>query len=320
MKAMIAGVAIRALYAGVVGLGAICGEAHAADLQVRAPALDALPAPSDIHGFFDLTFANDYITPRGNLVTNTGLTTQVGMGLVFDLYKNPGGVISDVSFTIGTWTDLWSNQNDASVGSWNELDWFADLSFRFAQYWIFGLQYGEFLPPAHDQPNSFPNTEHYLQFALTYDDSHWQLPILFNPYVKVFYETSGSSTVVLGKNGDTYDVEFGVVPSVDMKNYWGLPIILMAPSWITVGPSTFWDRGVGTNFCGPVPAPFVSGPAGSACAASNVGLVTTGLTAKMAVDGLIPTRLGNWFIKGGFQYYHIVDHCCPAISRIDSVG
>ena len=48
------------------------------------------PAPtSDIHGFFDVTFANDYITPRGLLVTNTGLTTQVLSGLVFDLYKDP---------------------------------------------------------------------------------------------------------------------------------------------------------------------------------------------------------------------------------------
>src|SRR6516162_9726666 len=32
------------------------------------------PPPLDIHGFFDVTFANDYITPRGLLVTNTGLT------------------------------------------------------------------------------------------------------------------------------------------------------------------------------------------------------------------------------------------------------
>ena len=35
------------------------------------------PPPLDIHGFFDVTFANDYITPRGLLVTNTGLTTQI---------------------------------------------------------------------------------------------------------------------------------------------------------------------------------------------------------------------------------------------------
>src|SRR5262249_32808384 len=35
------------------------------------------PPPLDIHGFFDVTFANDYMTPRGLLVTNTGLTTQI---------------------------------------------------------------------------------------------------------------------------------------------------------------------------------------------------------------------------------------------------
>ena len=50
--------------------------AFAADMKVlKAP---PPPAPTlDIHGFFDVTFANDYITPRGLLVTNTGLTTQV---------------------------------------------------------------------------------------------------------------------------------------------------------------------------------------------------------------------------------------------------
>jgi hypothetical protein len=38
------------------------------------------PPPLDIHGFFDVTFANDYMTPRGLLVTNTGLTTQIVSG------------------------------------------------------------------------------------------------------------------------------------------------------------------------------------------------------------------------------------------------
>src|SRR5215469_12856663 len=54
-----------------------------------ASAADSPPPPLDIHGFFDVTFANDYMTPRGLLVTNTGLTTQIVSGLTFSLYKNP---------------------------------------------------------------------------------------------------------------------------------------------------------------------------------------------------------------------------------------
>src|SRR5580700_10874550 len=91
------------------------------------------PPPLDIHGFFDVTFANDYITPRGLLVTNTGLTTQIVNGLTFSLYKNPDSWINSFSVTVGTFNDLWSRQNSVTgganavtpgmfdaVGSWNE--------------------------------------------------------------------------------------------------------------------------------------------------------------------------------------------------------
>ena len=82
------------------------------------------PLPSlDIHGFFDVTFANDYVTPRGLLVTNTGLTTQIVNGLTFSLYKNPDTWINSFSITAGTFNDLWSEQNSPTVGSWNEFDW-----------------------------------------------------------------------------------------------------------------------------------------------------------------------------------------------------
>src|SRR5215472_15755699 len=94
----------------------------AADMPVKAP--PAAPAESDVHGFFDISFKNDYITPRGLLVTNTGLTTQVLSGLALDLYKDKNGFINKVSFVGGTWNDLWSEQHNPSVGAWNEFDWF----------------------------------------------------------------------------------------------------------------------------------------------------------------------------------------------------
>src|SRR5260370_26622279 len=70
----------------------------------------APPPPLDIHGFFDVTFANDYITPRGLLVTNTGLTTQILNGLTFGLYKDPNTWINSFSITAGTLNDIWSQQ------------------------------------------------------------------------------------------------------------------------------------------------------------------------------------------------------------------
>ena len=121
----------RTLFAGTLCVGLACGVADAADLPLKAP-----PAPVfdqvDVHGIFDLTFANDYITPRGLLVTSSGLTTQALMGLSLDIYKNAGGFINAISIDFGVWNDLWSLQNDPHVGSWNEFDWWVGANVKFA--------------------------------------------------------------------------------------------------------------------------------------------------------------------------------------------
>ena len=144
----------------------VASAASAADLPLKAPAAPPPPPPLDIHGFFDLSFKNDYITPRGLLVTNTGLTTQALMGLVFDLYKDKSGFLNDVSFYGGVWNDLWSEQHDPHVGAWNEFDWFVGVDFMFAQDWKFGVQYIEFIPPANDLATSFPSVERNVEFSL----------------------------------------------------------------------------------------------------------------------------------------------------------
>ena len=294
---------IRALCAaGAVSLAVACGgsAAFAADLMpVKAPPPPPI-VPLDIHGFFDLSFKNDYITPRGLLVTDTGLTTQALMGIVLDIYKNKGGFLQDVSFYGGTWSDLWSEQHDSKVGAFNEFDWFVGVDFKFADFWKFGVQYIEFIPPAHDLATSFPATERNIEFSLAYDDTHWGWPIALHPYVKLFYANSGPSTVVLGDKGKTYDVEIGAIPTLALKPYTGWNITLTAPTWITVGPTSYWNRQDGTtNFCGPTTS--------AACATSNAGVVSTGLTAKMPIDFIIPARLGNWYVDAGFQYYHIIN-------------
>jgi hypothetical protein len=277
---------LTALGGAVMGLGCLVSIAGAADMPVKAP-----PPPAfvlDVHGFFDLSFKNDYITPRGLLVTNTGLTTQALMGLVLDVYKNPGGFINDVSVYGGVWNDLWSKQNHPTVGSWNEFDWFIGVDTKFANYWKFGIQYIEFLSP----PGNF-SIERNVEFSLSYDDSSWNPWIPINPYVKLFYAASGPSTVVTGKGGDTYDVEIGMVPTLALKKELGYDLTLSAPTWVTVGPSSYWN--IGGNVCGI-----------ALCSTDNAGVFSTGLTAKLGMHW-IPARLGNWYLKGGFQYYHIIN-------------
>jgi hypothetical protein len=276
--------------AAALSLGALGSAASAADmmpLKVKAPP----PEPLDIHGFMDLSFKNDYITPRGLLVTNTGLTTQILMGLVFDVYKNKAGIINDISFSGGVWNDLWSDQHNPVVDSWNEFDWFAGMEVKFAQDWVFGVQYIEFISP----PHAFPGIEKNVQVHLAYDDSKWNTVLPLHPYATLFLAVSGPSTVVLGKAGDTYDLELGLVPTLDL-NKSGVPVVLTAPTWVTVGPTTYWNNGA-TGCGASVLTP---------CAASNAGVVSTGLTGKTPIT-FIPKRLGNWYVDAGFQYYHLIN-------------
>jgi hypothetical protein len=291
--------ATLAIGALVMGVSCFGPAATAADLPLKAP-----PPPAfefDVHGFFDISFKNDYITPRGLLVTNTGLTTQVLMGGALDLYKDKAGFINLVSVYGGMWNDTWSKQNHPTVGSWNEFDWFVGTTVKFAQDWKFGVEYSEFLSPPHNF-----RIERNVEFSLAYDDSKWNPFFPLNPYIKLFYAASGDSTVVVGKKGDTFDVEIGIVPAIDL-NKAGIPVVLSIPTWVTVGPSEYWNQG--NNVCGI-----------ALCSHDSAGVFSTGLTGKTALT-YIPKRLGNWYAKYGFQYYHIInDNLLLAQTAVGTAG
>jgi hypothetical protein len=269
------------------------GPASAADLLVKAPPVAPTPPlPLDVHGFFDVSFKPDYISPRGLLITKTGLTSQIATGFSLDLYENRGGFINDVTVNFGIWNDLWGNQQSSTVGSWNEFDWWVGGTTAFADDWNFGVTYVEFLSP----PGAFTTIRN-VEFSLRYSDAWTGWALTFNPYVKLFYSSSGPSTVAVGKKGGTYDVELGFEPTINLQKYGWLPITLAAPTWVTVGPASFWNRGV--KGCGPSVL--------TSCATSNAGVFSTGLRAKLPIDFLIPRRLGNWYVDGGFQYYRLIN-------------
>jgi hypothetical protein len=277
-----------AVAAGVTLLFALaCSTSGANASDPYAPSPEP-PFGSAIHGFVEFGFANDYVTSRGLLVTNTGLTTQILSGLAFDLYKG-NGLISNVTFTGGVWNDLWSEQNDPHVGSWNEFDWFAGLNVRFAKDWVFGAQIIQFQSPPHHF-----STESNLEFKLGYDDSWLKLPLAFYPYVKYWYEASGSSNVVEGKTGTGY-VEFGMEPTYTIRSF-SRPITLTMPTWVSVGPSDYWNDGA--TGCGAASS--------TPCAKSNGGVFSTGLTGKMPLNFVSPAY-GNWYAKAGFQYYYLIN-------------
>lgn len=238
---------------------------------------------SDIHGLFDVVFKNYYVTPRGLLVTDKGVTTQALLNISLDLYKNSkSDWLNKFSVFGGVWNDTCSAKHHPFVGNWVEFDWYAGVLLQLAHDWSFYAEYLALL-----SPTGAYKTEQNIEFSLTYDDSRFELPVTFNPYVKLFWAVAGDSVVVVGKRGGIYNFEIGLLPTWKLKCY---PITFTLPTWINVGPASFWNGGT----------------FGLKNEDSNFGVFSTGLKAVFSVPE-IPKRLGNWYLDTGIQYYYLIN-------------
>lgn len=251
------------------------------------PALAAAEeAPAwSLHGFGEVSVKNDYVTPRGLVVTTSGATVQILNGLVL---VSPGGV----AFHAGTWTDLnpGYSRADGNITTVNEFDFFFGVSGKIAKNLTAGVEYVQFIS---GQPSVAFHDERNIEFSLKYADAP-DATFSFNPYAKLFWAfDSKSSTVVLGKAGGTFDVELGAVPT-----YKAGSVTLTAPTWITVGPKTYWGTGANKD--------------------SNFGVASTGLKISAPLT----------FIKGGAgasvfasaQYYHLINDNLVAAKAILNSG
>ena len=125
------------------------------------------------------------------------------------------------------------------------MDFYGGFTVGFAQHWKFSAEYVQF-----NFPNSIP-TAYNGVFTLSYSDAHWGWWIPLNPYVSLFYNFDGGSTVVLGKTSDAYRVTVGIVPTVDLFKGAFVPVTVAFPTSVTFGPEEFWNRNDGTtNRCG----------------------------------------------------------------------
>jgi hypothetical protein len=243
----------------------------AATLAVASPA--AADDPS-IHGFATVWAKSDYITPRGLHVHSDGSAVQLLSGLVVAFPGDPDGFITGSSVFGTLWADFNPGYGPPNTQSFNEFDWSIGGQVTIRNDWKLGVEYIQFI----SGPGAF-ETEKNLEFSLSYADK--LEPISINPYVKLFYAMEGDSTVVVGQRGDTFDVEVGVNPTWDLKDH-GLPVVLSAPTWITVGPEEFWGGG------------------------GNAGVFSTGVKVTYPFKD-ITASAGNWSLFAGYQYYHLIN-------------
>jgi hypothetical protein len=249
---------------------------------------------SMIHGFASVQASNDYITPRGLLVTDRGVTVQALAGLVMVLP-------ADFSLVAGVWNDLdsFTQSTKPGAGAWQEEDFFAGINYQATKQLKLSLTYDIWTFPGGPPPD----TEQNLEFTAAYDDGSPGAAFSWQPHATIFWAvTSPSSVVTLGRpanDGTTAYLELGLTPTYAFKS---VPVTLTMPSWFSVGPSEFWcdQSPTGLNALVVVPTK------GRGCSGSNFGVFSTGLTATTPLS-FIPKAYGSWRAYAGFQYFNLLN-------------
>jgi hypothetical protein len=239
---------------------------------------------ASVHGFVEIAAKNAYVTPRGLVVTTDGLTLQPLAGLVFVL-SSSAGFLNSLSLVTGVWSDLHTAQHDEHVGAWNEFDFFAGVSAKLAERAELSLTYLLFTSP----PHRF-RPEHNLEVKLALADRA-SASFALRPYLKFFYAVAGDSVVVLGRKGDTFDVEFGVIPTHRLNASRSSSLELSLPTFLTVGGPGFFGGG------------------------GALGVLSTGPAVGVPLR-FVPLRLGAWRANAGIAYYRLINSNLRVASRL----
>jgi hypothetical protein len=327
-----------ALVAGVVGALGLGGAALAADmgLPVKAPPPPA-PPPLDIHGFVETDWESFLINPQGQALIDHGAVTTLA-GLEWTLYKNKGGFIN--SFKVGglvaaDWSSnfpgYWGTFEPSANGDLFDTVMAITASVTFGQYWtlseeFFNVYSGavgcnpgtglhcDFRPNTSNVTNGGDGANvgfgflNFNQLSLTLNDSFTGWPISFNPYVRWYYEFQGDNSIempacfscVVGS-----DFFIGATPTWNAKALGAPWLTFKVPVYVTVGGSGFWN--------GTTQTPTVIGGKSTGLticcgvtSSGDLGVFTAGLTAVASLTW-IPANYGAWYLKGGFQYYDVIN-------------
>ncbi len=324
-------------------------------MPVKAPPPPP-PPPSWWSGFVEVIYEAGQVNPQGQAVYREGdIQVVAGLNLTLYKDKTGfinnatvGGLaIFDyiANGSMGPADSIWASSNPAQ-GDANLYHILAvDGSVTFAQYWTLADTFFMFTgtnangaatnPAAASVTGGCQVTTgiatgahlgcldlpawYWNELKLSLNDgaiTHW--PISFNPYIIWYYElypsgptgvlTTTTSAACFSCNSESTDFIIGMVPKVNLQPYIGVPITLTAPTWVTVGPQSFWGGNAGFG-----PGSGCIGP--PTCSSGDVGVFSTGLTASLAMTW-IPAQYGHWNLKGGFQWYDIINNALIADNQV----
>jgi hypothetical protein len=319
-------------------------------LPVKAPPPPA-PPPLDIHGFVEFDWESFLINPQGQALIDHGAVTTLA-GLEWTLYKNKSGFINN--FKVGglvaaDWSSdfpgYWGTFEPSANGDLFDTVMAITASVTFGQYWTLSEEYfnvysgdvacapnaatgggvggkcngGGAAGPAGTTGFGFLN---FNQVSLTFNDSFTGWPITFNPYVRWYYEFQGNNIEQMPacfscQEGGS-DFFIGATPTWNLKSVGAPWLTFKVPTYVTVGSSNFWTNGTSPGLAAGAPGSIP----GSCCgvpSSGGLGVFTIGLTAVAGLSW-IPSNYGSWYVKGGVQYYDVINDALIASNQVSICG
>ena len=273
--------------------------ALAAALSFTSPILRADDVPSRLHELVNLEFASEYVTPRGMMVHNQGLTFQPLMLTLANIYHGDSAV-NDVTLVAGAWNDFGTAgvsvkppYGSKPKTAWTEIDPIAGISLGLPKKFKLDVTYSAFA----EQILSIGTSQN-LEAKLSFDDSDYLKAYALHPYLSFWDELQAKATdadvpASIGfpggragashpKPGPSYYFEFGVAPAYTFKN----GIKLEAPCRIMMPD----DRFYGDYFA----------------ASSFIGIWEIGLKGTVPMN-FMPAGYGHWSFHAGVKYLDFAD-------------
>lgn len=262
--------------------------------------------PSRVDALLNFEFSDKYLTPRGMIVHQNGLTfQQLALGF-FNVYKGDS-FVNDFTLVGGVWNDFSSDgvSVHAPFGtnpktSWVEIDPIAGISLGVAKHFTLSVTYTAFNMQILDI-----GTSQHLETKLAFDDSPYLKAFSLHPYFLYWQELDGKATaadvpyaVFLGQSGpgSSHYFEVGVAPSYTFEN---IGLKLEAPLRVLLPDKNFYGEYYGK--------------------ASTVGLYEVGAKATLPLK-FMPKGYGNWGAHVGFRYMHFEDVNLAGMQQFNAPG
>ncbi len=259
----------------------------------------------------NVEFSDKYVTPRGQIVRDKGLTIQPLLLAFLTLYEGEG-FISSFKFIGGVWADYGTSgvSKNAPYGSqpetyYTEIDPIFGVSFGLGKVATLSVTYTAFVEQILDI-----ETSHHLEVKLALDDSKWLGAFALNPYVLYWKELDGKSTAaqvpyaVFGPspNGggseapsEGYYFEVGISPGFTIKPANDLEIEF--PCRVLLPSEDFYGEWYESS--------------------ETVGLYEVGVKASMPLK-FMPKGYGFWNVHVGYRYMNFVDENLRSMNQFNS--